>query len=198
MWIFHFPRLFKVMLVHTSKETNGIPAPTISLFPYSKNNSLFRSMSTEQLEAMCLGDHSCDEYLTKSTYNQSDVLIDIFLGFTRKLSILGEKEIVTENMTRPSFGRYYVFRPSFTIGTNYRSDQIYLALSRDLNYVLHIYDPHFYFGLFNPSVPMIKEIIRPDDTAGKYYNLVLTEVRERMSHLPKRYNYTNLQKRWRS
>ena len=71
-----------------------------------------------------------------------------------------------------------VFRPSFKIGTNWESDQIFLALSRHLNYIIHVYDPHFYLGFFNPSIPMIRETIVPDDTAGKYYNLVLTEVSE--------------------
>ena len=67
-------------------------------------------------------------------------------------------------------------RPSFKIGTNDKSDQIFLELSRDLNYVIHVYDPHFYLGFFNPSIPMIREMIKPDDTVGNYHNLILTEV----------------------
>ena len=73
-----------------------------------------------------------------------------------------------------------VFRPSFKIGTNFKSDQIFLALSRHLNYVIHVYDPLFYFGFFNPSIPMVRETIVPDDTVGKYYNLILTEVRDEL------------------
>ena len=98
------------MMVHSTKETGGIPAPTISVFPYSKNNSAFR-LPLSQIEEMYDGDLPCDDYLTKHTFNQSEALIDIFLGYTRKLSLLDNKEnIVTEEMLTPSIGRYYVFR----------------------------------------------------------------------------------------
>ena len=165
------------MVVHTTRDTDGIPAPTISVFPYSRNNSAL-NFSPEQMEEMFNGGLSSEDYLTKNTYNQSEALADIFLGFTRQKSLLGtEEDIVTEEMVRPLFGRYYVFRPSFKIGTDYKSDEIFLVLSRDLHYVIHVYDPHFYLGFFNPSIPTIKEIVEPDDTVGKYYNLILTEVR---------------------
>ena len=98
------------MVVHTTKETEGIPAPTISVFPYSKNNSAFR-LPAALMEEICDGDLPCDDYLTKHTFNQSEALIDIFLGYTRKLSLLDNNEtIVTEEMLTPSIGRYYVFR----------------------------------------------------------------------------------------
>ena len=56
--------LFQVMVVHTTKDTEGIPAPTISIFPYSKNNSLFR-LSSEEMEELYHGDLPCEDYLTK-------------------------------------------------------------------------------------------------------------------------------------
>ena len=70
-----------------------------------------------------------------------------------------------------------VGRPNFNIGMDYKSDQIFLVLFRHLNYVIHLYDPHFYVGFFNPSIPTIREMVEHDGTVGKYYNLVLTEVR---------------------
>ena len=163
------------MVVHTTRETRGIPAPTITIFPWSKNNTA-QQFSPDQMEEMYSGDLPSEDFLTKITYNQSEALADIFLGFTRQKSLLGTENIVTEEVTRPLFGRYYVFRPSFKIGTDFNLDQIFLVLSRHLNYVIHIYDPHFYLGFFNPSIPTIKEIIEPDNTVGKYYNLILTEV----------------------
>ena len=171
------------MVVHTTKDTQGIPAPTISIFPYRQNNSLFR-LSSEQMGELYRGDLPSEDYLTKNTYNQSEALIDIFLGFERKLSLLDRENIVFEELTRPSLGRYYVFRPSFTIGTNYNLDQIFIVLFRHLNYIIHAYDPHFYLGFFNPSFPMIREIIEPDDTVGKYHLLILTEVRDQLQNKP--------------
>ena len=163
------------MMVHTTRDTEGIPAPSISVFPFSKNNCAY-IFSPDQMEEMYNGDLSSEDYLTKSTYNQSEAIIDILLGFTRKMSLLGTENIVTEEVTRPLFGRYYVFRPSFKIGTDFNLDQIFLVLSRHLNYVIHIYDPHFYLGFSNPSIPTIREIVEHDGSVGKYYNLILTKV----------------------
>ena len=163
------------MVVHTTRETRGIPAPTITIFPWSKNNTA-QQFSPDQMEEMYNGDLPCEDYLTKITYNQSEALADIFLGFTRQKLLLGTENIVTEEMTRPLYGRYYVFRPNFNIGTDYKSDQIFLVLFRHLNYVIHLYDPHFYVGFFNPSIPTIREMVEHDGTVGKFYNLVLTEV----------------------
>ena len=123
--------------MHTTRDTKGIPAPTISVFPYSKNNSAY-TLSPDQIEEMYNGDLPSEDYLTKNTYNRSEALVDVLLGFTRHVSILGEENVVTEEVTRPIFGRYYVFRPSFKIGTDYKSDQIFLVLSRHLNYVIHM------------------------------------------------------------
>ena len=104
-------------MVHTTKDTQGIPAPTISVFPWSKNNSAFR-LPPAQMEEMYDGDIPCDDYLTKHTYNQSEAFIDIVLGFTRKLSLLDNKQnIVTEEMVMPSIGRYYVFRQCSKMST---------------------------------------------------------------------------------
>ena len=70
------------------------------------------------MEEMYGGDLTCDEYLTKHTYNQSEAFIDIVLGFTRKLSLLDNKQnIVTEEMVMPSIGRYYVFRQCSKMST---------------------------------------------------------------------------------
>ena len=163
------------MVVHSTKDTIGIPAPTISVFPYSKNNCAYK-LSLDQMEEMYNSDLPIEDSFTKNTYNQSEALVDIFLGFTRQRSLLGTENIVTEEMSRPLYSRYYVFRPSFKIGTDQNSDEIFLVLSRHLNYVIHIYGPHFYLGFSNPTIPTIKEIVKHDGTAGEYYNLILTEV----------------------
>ena len=104
-------------MVHSTKDTQGIPAPTISVFPYGSNNSAFR-LPPAQMEEMYDDDIPCDDYLTKHTYNQSEAFIDIVLGFTRKLSLLDNKQnIVTEEMVMPSIGRYYVFRQCSKMST---------------------------------------------------------------------------------
>merc|ERR1711974_92354 len=117
------------------------------------------------MEEMYNGNLSSEDYLTKNTYNQSEAIIDVFLGLTRQMSLLGTENSVTEEMVKPLYGCYYVFRPSFKIGTDYHSDEIFLVLSRHLNYVIHVYDPQFYLGFFNPTIPTIKELVDYDGTA---------------------------------
>ena len=163
------------MMVHTTRDTKGIPAPTISVFPFSKNNSAYK-LSLDQMEEMYNGDLPIEDSFIKKMYNQSEAISDIFLGFTRQRSLLSTENIVTEEMVRPLFGRFYVFRPSFKIGTDYKSDQIFFVLSQNLNYEIQVYDPHFYLGFSNPTIPTIREIEEHDGTVGKYYNLILTEV----------------------
>ena len=75
------------MVVHTTRETEGIPAPTISVFPWSKNNTAHQ-FSPDQIEEMYNGDLPSVDYFTKNTYNQSEAIIDIFLGFTRQKPLL--------------------------------------------------------------------------------------------------------------
>ena len=143
-------------MVHTTKDTEGIPAPTISIFPYSKNNSLFR-LSSEKMEELYRGDLPSEDYLTKNTYNQSEALIDIFLGFERKMSLLDRENMVFEELTRPSLGRYYVFRPSFTIALLVKAHQEWsieildLCLSfyrrPDISDRYYNLTPHFRWGI---------------------------------------------------
>ena len=80
------------------------------------------------MEEMYAGDLPCDNYLTQHTYNQSDALLDIFLGYTGELSLLGEQEnIVTEEMVTPSIGRYYVFRQCCKMSKSNHSKPIFLT-----------------------------------------------------------------------
>ena len=125
---------------------------------------------------MCSGFESIERCLEVNTYNQSEMLNDIFLGFNRKESIMSQANMVTEELTRPSFGRYYSIKPSFKITTNDKEDQFFLSLNRSLNYVIHIFDPRFYIGFYNPSLPIVKKWVQPDDTAGWFHNFILTEV----------------------
>ena len=155
--------------------TEGIPAPSVSLFVENKDGTAFRH-SQRNLEKMCSGFESIEDCLEENTYNQSELLNDIFLGFENKDSLTKPVNMVSEELARPSFGRYYTLRPSFLMTTNHRSDQLFLVLTRDLNYVLHVFDPNFYLGFYNPSLPIVKRIVQPDDTAGTVYSLVVTEV----------------------
>ena len=58
-------------------------------------------------------------------------------------------------------------------------DTIYLLLSHSFTYYFLLHDPHFFFGLYNPSYPMARlAAVNPNLTKNFYHYLIMTEVEE--------------------
>ena len=103
---------------------------------------------------------------------------DVLLGFEKKKSLTKPINLITEELTKPAYGRYYTLRPSFLMTTDDRTDELLLELKRNLStYYIHVFDPRFYLGFYNPCIPMVRKKINLDETLGIYYSLVVTEVR---------------------
>ena len=103
---------------------------------------------------------------------------DVLLGFEKKESLTKPINLITEELTKPAYGRYYTLRPSFLMTTDDQTDELLLELKRNLlTYYIHVFDPRFYLGFYNPSIPMVRKKVNLDETLGIYYSLVVTEVR---------------------
>ena len=165
---------------HNTSSFFHVCSSAISVFIEDKEGSAFRH-SQKNFKKMCSGFESIETCLVVNTYNQSELLHDVFLGFTRKKSLTTPNNLVTEELARPSFGRYYTIKPSFKITTDWREHQMFLSLNRSLNYVVHVFDPSYYIGFYNPSLPIVKKWVQPDETAGWFHSLILTEVRPSFS-----------------
>ena len=125
----------------------------------------------------CSSFASIDKCLVEKTYNQSELLEDVLLGFEKKESLTKPINLITEELTKPAYGRYYTLRPSFLMTTDDRTNELLLEFKRDLStYYIHVFDPRFYLGFSNPGIPMVSKKIKPDETLGIYYSLVVTEV----------------------
>ena len=106
----------------------------------------------------------------------------VLLGFEKKKSLTKPINLITEELTKPAYGRYYTLRPSFLMTTDDRTDELLLELKRNLStYYIQVFDPRFYLGFSNPCIPMVSKKINPDETLGIYYSLVVTEVRMTIS-----------------
>ena len=66
--------------------------------------------------------------------------------------------------------------------TDDMTGELLLEFKRNLSsYYIHVFDPCFYLGFSNPSVPILRKKIALDETLGIYYSLVVTEVRMTIS-----------------
>ena len=149
-------------------------ATAISVFVINKDGTPFRH-SQKNLEKMCHGFESMEACLEENTYNKSEFLENVLLGVDKREPKIN---LVTEELSKPMYGRYYTLRPSFVITTDYERDQLIILLNQspDFNYYIHVFDPHFYLGFYNPSLPIIRKVLEPDGTFGRYHDLVVTEV----------------------
>ena len=130
LYFFGFPAVARfakkgVMVVETSKDTNGIPIPAITVSAMgqiSGDTCFHRNASIED----CLEDN---------TLKKSDILKgNAILGMKRQKKINLTKELVTEDFTSTWDGRYYTLRLPFNIGPDDNQDQIFLGFIVEKNY----------------------------------------------------------------
>ena len=131
LYFFGFPAVARfakkgVMVVETSKDTNGIPIPAITVSAMgqiSGDTCFHRNASIED----CLEDN---------TLKKSDILKgnNAILGMKRQKKIILTKELVTEDFTSTWDGRYYTLRLPFNIGPDDNQDQIFLGFIVEKNY----------------------------------------------------------------
>ena len=157
----------EVMVVKGSKLTNGIPAPAISV-----------SLPSSGKQLQCFNfEESVEECIKANTYNQSETLSDVILGFTRQKSFSGAKNVFTEDYIGAT--RHYTFKLNLTIGTDGSQDQLFLVLFPEHVYTIFIFDPEYYLYSTNPvALPTIMTQFDTRTTLSQYYRLDMTEVNE--------------------
>ena len=163
----------EVMVVKTTKDTQGLPAPSISVclpsFGHPLPDKCFDSID------------SIEECVRENTYNRSQTVSDILLGFTKRKSFSGASEVFNEDYTGAT--KYYTLKLNSTIGTDGSKDQIFLLLHRNFVYTIFIHDPDYFLFSNNPvALPTLLTQFDTRTTLSQYYRLDLTEVHE--LHLP--------------
>ena len=188
-WFFGLPAIEKyqekkVVMVESWRTTGGIPAPTLTLFANNdKINGTFQGTykngGFEQVCSDLKGNNTIENCINKNSNKKSDFLVDVLLGYRRQISLMSE-QLVKEEFSMPREGRYHSLDFPFQMyhGTTFE-DQIYLLLSHSFTYYFLLHDPHFFFGLYNPSYPMARlAAVNPNLTKNFYHYLIMTEVEE--------------------
>ena len=157
----------EVMVVKGSKLTNGIPAPAISV-----------SLPTLGNKYQCFNlEGSVEECIKANTYNQSQTLSDVIMGFTRRKSFSGVKDVFTEDFIGAN--RLFTFKLNSAMGTDGNQDQLFLVLFPDFVYTIYIFDPEYYLYSTNPvALPTLMTQFDTRTTHSQYYRLDMTEVNE--------------------
>ena len=187
-WFFGLPAIHRfrdaeVMVIHSKKDTNGIVAPSITVSarnPGTKKG--WKDPHVSDLEANLLA-NQCGglvkgelvECINRKAFNRTEVVSDAIIGFISKTS-LGWLEDLTE---MEEFGKTYTFDINRNIGTDWRTDQIFLLFGFDLVYDIFIHDPNFFILNYNPNgLPSLYIKIQPNASFNHYNKLSLTEHHE--------------------
>ena len=160
----------EVMVVSSRRDTGGIQAPAITIAALTGWKDGFHDLESK-------GSSNFNSYIEQKTYNQSETLNDVILGWKNE-SLLNQEGVVTEDFTVPPAGRYYTINILKKIGPNYMVDQLFVVLF-NINYRIWIHDPNFFIITENPTfVPALLKVLEPNRTSSHYYCLTLTEVEE--------------------
>jgi hypothetical protein len=181
-WYFGLPAIAKyqerkVMVVESWRASGGIPAPVVTIF--ASNDHQVTTYVNGGFEQVCsnLKGHTTMEDCIDNNSN-SDSLVDVLLGFKRQQSLM-TKQNIKEEFTKPSWGRYYSLDAPLKMTPDYEETQIIFLLSYHHTYYILMHDTNFFFGIYNPSFPIVREAaVNPNLTSNYYHYLIVTEVEE--------------------
>ena len=128
-------------MVETSRETHGIPSPAITISARS------------QKQQDCLAPNSSfEKCIDSKTYNSSELLDSVVLGFTRREILNLVEASLCEDFTVLFTGIYFTLNLSLIATPNFLEEKIIIHLHQGHFISVFIHDPHFF--LFNSNSDM--------------------------------------------
>ena len=119
----------KTIRIKVEKQGNGIEAPAITLAAWNKDTSIgWRNKSKEivhdfdALRFQCKHFDDIVQCVTNQTYEQSDFVKDIIIGYEEKQSLLSSSNFLVEDFTNVRYGRTYTLNQDRMIGPDYEKD----------------------------------------------------------------------------
>ena len=112
----------EVMVVETTKQTNGIPVPAITI---SVPNQINGHSCYDQ-------NSSIESCLERVSLNQSYILKSVVLGYREKKEILLKKENIRDDFMYNWPGIHYTLTLPMKIGPNLFKDQLFIGLNTNL------------------------------------------------------------------
>ena len=159
----------EVMVVETEKDTHGIPFPAITIaVPDQLEEDVFSRCNM-----------SIDKCIMARTFNASNFIESVQLGYERRMFINLTKEMLTEDFSQIWAGRYFTLNLPISIGPDDDEDQLFIVLYPQYIYQILVHDPEFFIFTDNPTaIPQMNKYFDAQNTNSHYYRLVLTEMHE--------------------
>ena len=159
----------KTIRIKVKKQGEGIEAPAITIAAWNKDTSIgWLNKSKEivhdfdSLRFQCKDFDDIVQCVTNQTYEQSDFVKDIIIGYEEKQSLLNSSNNLVEDFTNVRYGRTYTLNQDRRIGPDYEKDEIILLLEPQLLYSLTVHDKRFFLANENPhGIPGIYRKIDP-------------------------------------
>ena len=175
----------EVMVVKRKVNSNGIELPAITIGGMNPETSdgWKDNINTGNwgglLETHCSTEETAEECIENKTYNITESIKDVLLGYTTKKSLLNQTKFWTEDFMVGWMGRSYTLNISQKVGSDYKRDQLFLTFDSNLKYDIYIHDPNYFVININPVGPPVLNLeLNPKTTKSFYYGLVLTKVEE--------------------
>ena len=91
----------EVMVVSSRRDTGGIQAPAITISALSPEDLSGWKSGFEDASITCISNISsiAQKCIEQKTYNQSETLNDVTLGYVKRQSLLNQDGLVTEDFT---------------------------------------------------------------------------------------------------
>ena len=159
----------KTIRIKVEKQGDGIEAPAITIAAWNKDTSIgWLNKSKEivhdfdSLRFQCKDFDDIVRCVTNQTYEQSDFVKDIIIGYEEKQSLLSSSNFLVEDFTNVRYGRTYTLNQDRMIGPDYEKDEIIFLLEPQLLYSLTVHDKRFFLANENPhGIPGIYRKIDP-------------------------------------
>lgn len=170
------------MVVESQKETAGVIAPAISVFPWSTENQGLKISTSEcsdlhgcLIEMYEISDQkgSVEDWIGISSYDHSEILFDTTLGWIRLQSL---NDFWVEDVTQSSFGRFYTLELGKRLGSSIDEDQLWIHLLHNATYYIEVHDGNFYLGFMNPNLPLEYALVTTGGEPSFYWFFKTTEV----------------------
>ena len=163
----------EVMVVETSKHTDGIPLPAITI------GVAYEAVFEDRLHNICFPQNkSIANCIQTQTPNVSSILKNVLQGYKKRKELsIGKKEII-EDFTATRAGRLFTLNFPLKIGHESSVDQIFLSLKPDFVKIM-LHDPDYFIFNDNPvGLPTALTVFDVKTMFSHYHRVALTEVQE--------------------
>ena len=171
------------MALKSQRDVNHIPTPAITIFAKQHQGTAWKNHLPGDVSQDDILIYECgnatgtvEQCIEMKTYDFKEVVHDAnlwYLGGNETIPLM-EPKFWTTHFTSVMYGRGYSLRFEWNSSASY--DQVYLHLSRSMEYTIFIHDDKYFWVSENYlAMPTLCVTINPSQTVSHYEQLVVTE-----------------------